>query len=164
MYDPIIRIIDKYNNNIKPAKGFSDKCSDVAYPGYYHYVNRTQECVPQCGSDILYEKEDKKFAEVSTSFEKYLIVAVKILSGLDRGVGEPVPAGDQLRAGDLPAGPLGAALPRALRRLPQPLLLPAQPRLPPPHRARRRGRQLHDHRVRRKQNSESTEYHHVNDV
>ena len=75
MYDPIIRIIDKYNNNIKPAKGFSDKCSDVAYPGYYHYVNRTQECVPQCGSDILYEKEDKKFAEGSTtSFEKYLIV------------------------------------------------------------------------------------------
>ena len=77
MYDPIIRIIDKYNNNIKPAKGFSDKCSDVAYPGYYHYVNRTQECVPQCGSDILYEKEDKKFAEVRTRFKKYLYNSFK---------------------------------------------------------------------------------------
>ena len=69
IYDPIIRIIEN-SHNIKPAK-VSDKCSDVAYPGYYHYVNitspslnRTKECVPQCGSDILYEKEDKRFAEV----------------------------------------------------------------------------------------------------
>ena len=69
IYDPIIRIIEN-SHNIKPAK-VSDKCSDVAYPGYYHYVNittpslnRTKECVPQCGSDILYEKEDKTFAEI----------------------------------------------------------------------------------------------------
>ena len=79
MYDPIIRIIDKYNNNIKPAKGFSDKCSDVAYPGYYHYVNRTEECVPQCGSDILYEKEDKKFAEVRASFKNIWMYLQKYL-------------------------------------------------------------------------------------
>ena len=30
----------------------------------YHYINRTDECVPRCNKDIIYHQEDKKFAEI----------------------------------------------------------------------------------------------------
>ena len=79
IYDPIIRIYEN-SQNMKPAEvrddhmynlslmimlqGFSDKCSGVAYPALYHYVNRTRECVPRCDKDILYLKEDKHFAMI----------------------------------------------------------------------------------------------------
>jgi len=60
IYDPIIRMI----HNIKPAQGFSGKCTGVAFPVHHHYVNRTGECVPLCGADILFDKEDKYFASI----------------------------------------------------------------------------------------------------
>ena len=36
----------------------------MAFPGHHHYVNRTGECVPKCGLDILFKKEDKEFVLV----------------------------------------------------------------------------------------------------
>jgi hypothetical protein len=37
-------------------KGFSGNCGGVAYPMLHHYVNRTDLCIPKCGSDILFSK------------------------------------------------------------------------------------------------------------
>ena len=45
-------------------QGFSGKCTGVAFPVHHHYVNRTGECVPLCGADILFDKEDKYFASI----------------------------------------------------------------------------------------------------
>jgi len=64
IYDPIIRILENSVHNIKPAQGFSGKCTGVAFPVHHHYVNRTDECVPRCGADILFDKEDKYFASI----------------------------------------------------------------------------------------------------
>ena len=36
----------------------------MAFPVHHHYVNRTGECVPLCGADILFDKEDKYFASI----------------------------------------------------------------------------------------------------
>eukprot|EP00088_Acartia_fossae_P068565 TRINITY_DN8725_c0_g2_i4.p1 TRINITY_DN8725_c0_g2~~TRINITY_DN8725_c0_g2_i4.p1 ORF type:complete len:618 (+),score=97.25 TRINITY_DN8725_c0_g2_i4:72-1925(+) len=67
--DPYLKMFLESNmyKNIKPAKGYSGTCSDLKYSVNYHYVNRTDECVPKCGVDIIFDAEDKKFAEVWVS-------------------------------------------------------------------------------------------------
>jgi len=59
-FGPIIELI-----NMKPAQtSIHGKCTGVAFPVHHHYVNRTGECVPQCGKQILFSEEDKHFAMV----------------------------------------------------------------------------------------------------
>jgi len=61
-FGPIIELIN--TKNMKPAQTFSGKCTGVAFPVHHHYVNRTGECVPKCGKQILFSDEDKHFAMV----------------------------------------------------------------------------------------------------
>jgi hypothetical protein len=42
----------------------SGQCTGVAFPVHHHYLNRTGECVPKCGADILFKADDKHFAMV----------------------------------------------------------------------------------------------------
>jgi len=64
--DPYLKQFLESNmyKNIKPAKGYSGTCSDMKYSMNYHYLNRTDQCIPKCGTDIIFDAEDKSFAEV----------------------------------------------------------------------------------------------------
>jgi len=64
--DPHLKMFLETNmyKNIKPAKGYSGTCSELKYSINYHYINKTDQCVPKCGVDIIFDAEDKKFAEV----------------------------------------------------------------------------------------------------
>lgn len=64
-FGPIIDMINMHN--MQPAQTFSgSKCTGegVAFPSFYHFDNRTAKCVPKCGVEILFSKEDKQFAMV----------------------------------------------------------------------------------------------------
>ena len=63
-FEPVVRLIENSVHNQPPAKADSGKCSRVAWPGHHHYVNRTEQCVPKCGVNILFSKEDKEFIQV----------------------------------------------------------------------------------------------------
>jgi len=63
-YGPIIDILKHSVHSLKPAQTFSGKCTGVAFPVHHYYVNRTGECVPKCGVDILFDEENKQFALV----------------------------------------------------------------------------------------------------
>jgi len=64
-FDPYLKmLLETSMHNIKPAKGFSESCSELAAPVNYHYLNRSAQCIPKCGTDVLFDKEDKHFAEI----------------------------------------------------------------------------------------------------
>ena len=62
-YQPFINIL-KHSVNIQPAKGYQGKCTQVAFPVQHHFLNRTGECVPRCGENILFDSSDKSVVSV----------------------------------------------------------------------------------------------------
>ncbi|XP_023340848.1 frizzled-10 [Eurytemora carolleeae] len=57
-------LLETSMHNMKPAQGFSGSCAGLSFPLNHHYLNRTAQCIPKCGTDVLFAKEDKKFAEI----------------------------------------------------------------------------------------------------
>jgi len=60
-FDPYLKmLLETSMHSMKPAQGFSGKCAGVNL----YYLNRTDSCIPKCGTDVLFSQEDKHFASI----------------------------------------------------------------------------------------------------